>query len=342
MRGCPQDPIHHAEGDVWVHTWMVCEALVSTESWRQLSEGAREILFWAALLHDVAKPDCTRRQAFGRVTSRGHVRRGAIMARRLLWETGMPFADREHVVQLVRYHSLPFWLIERADHARTLVLASQNVRCDWLALLAEADARGRHCEDLDKLLENIELFAELGREQACLHGPREFASRHTRFLYAHGKWPHCDVSPHEDFGSEVVLMSGFPGVGKDHWIRENLPGWPVVSLDAIRRRLGISPKDQQGKVVQEGRAEARRHLRDGMPFVWNATNLSHSIREQCVGLFADYRARIRIVYLEVPPDQLRRQNRERPDAVPDRVIDRLTARWEVPDPYEGHQVDWIA
>ncbi len=62
----------------------------------------------------------------------------------------------------------------------------------------------------------------------------------------------------------------------------------------------------------------------------------------CVGLFADYRARVRIVYLEVPPGQLRRQNRERPDAVPDRVIDRLMAKWEVPDPFEGHQVDWIA
>lgn len=25
MRGCPQDPVHHAEGDVFVHTRLVLE-----------------------------------------------------------------------------------------------------------------------------------------------------------------------------------------------------------------------------------------------------------------------------------------------------------------------------
>ena len=57
MHGCPQDPVYHAEGDVWVHTRMVCEALVDDPAWRALDELARRILFSATLLHDVAPQD---------------------------------------------------------------------------------------------------------------------------------------------------------------------------------------------------------------------------------------------------------------------------------------------
>jgi hypothetical protein len=60
LAGCPQDPVHHAEGDVWVHTRMVCEALASAADWRELPPNERAVVFAAALLHDVAKPECTR------------------------------------------------------------------------------------------------------------------------------------------------------------------------------------------------------------------------------------------------------------------------------------------
>ncbi|MEO1646978.1 MAG: metal-dependent phosphohydrolase, partial [Chloroflexota bacterium] len=32
---CPQDPIFHAEGDVWTHTKMVVEAVMQGETWQQ-------------------------------------------------------------------------------------------------------------------------------------------------------------------------------------------------------------------------------------------------------------------------------------------------------------------
>ena len=60
MRGCPQDPLYHGEGDVWVHTRMVCEALSELPTFRQSPPEERQLLFTAALLHDVAKPSCTR------------------------------------------------------------------------------------------------------------------------------------------------------------------------------------------------------------------------------------------------------------------------------------------
>src|SRR5262245_24279320 len=85
LAGCPQDPIHHAEGDVWIHTRMVAEAMAALPAWRVLDDIDRQVLFAAALLHDVARPECTRTEDNGRITSRGHSRRGAVLTRGILW-----------------------------------------------------------------------------------------------------------------------------------------------------------------------------------------------------------------------------------------------------------------
>jgi predicted kinase len=210
-----------------------------------------------------------------------------------------------------------------------------------LAVLAEADARGRTCRDQGRILDNIALFTEFCREQRCLNTPFPFPSDHSRFLYFRQEGRCPEVPAHEEFGSEVVLMSGLPGAGKDHWIRGHLPDWPAVSLDGLRQELGVDPQDQQGLVLNRAREIARDYLRQGRSFVWNATNLSRQLRGACVRLFAGYQARIRIVYLEVSEQQLHLQNQRRPVRVPQAVIERLLDRWEVPDRTEAHQVEWV-
>jgi hypothetical protein len=60
LENCPQDPRYHGEGNVLIHTKLVCEALVSLPQWRSLPPDKRSILFAAALLHDVAKPKATK------------------------------------------------------------------------------------------------------------------------------------------------------------------------------------------------------------------------------------------------------------------------------------------
>ncbi|MBX3200122.1 MAG: AAA family ATPase [Labilithrix sp.] len=339
MKGVEQDPVHHAEGDVWVHTRLVAEAMTRLDAFRcRLDDERRAIAFAAALLHDVAKPTSTQVGDDGRVTAKGHSTKGAALARRLLWRAGAPFHARETCVGLVRHHQAPFWLLERDDPFELVARISQTTRCDLLALLAEADARGRICDDPARILENVALFVEYCRERACLDEPLAFPSDHARFLWFGGRQRDPLFAPHEAFRCEVVLMSGFPGAGKDRWIAENLAGWPVVSLDRLRDELDVAPTDDQGRVVQEAREAARAHLRAGRSFVWNATNLSRRIRAQCLRLFADYDARVRIVYVEVPEATLHAQNRSRRAPVPDHVLEALLDRWEVPDVTEAHEV----
>jgi predicted kinase len=342
LRGCPQDPEHHAEGDVHTHTRMVCEALLLMPAFRRMPLHDRAILFCAALLHDIAKPACTC-LVDGRLRAPGHGPRGALMSRALLWHRAAPFAVREQIAALVRCHQVPFYLIDEPDSRRTAISVSQTARCDLLALLAEADARGRICADPQRLLDQVALFTEFCADLGCLHAPFPFPSDHSRFLFFRTPDRDPTYEAHDDTRCEVILMSGLPGAGKSRYVARHLAGWPEISLDALRAELGVDPEDGQGPVVEAARARAREALRRGQPFVWNATSISRQLRRQCIDLFASYKARIRIVYVEARAKDLFAQNAGRPESavVPAAVLERLLARWEVPDRSEAHRLDLV-
>jgi predicted kinase len=343
LKGCQQDPIYHAEGDVLTHTRMVCESLISDLKWRQLPEEERSIVFAAALLHDVAKPAFTKIAEDGRISSKGHGRQGGRMVRQILseFDPPAPFEIRETVVAIVQFGSLPMWLLDKSNPQQSVIKVSQVVRCDFLALLAEADVSGRLCRDKQELLDKIQLFREFCQENNCLNSPRQFLSAHSRFIYFHKEDSNPDYEAFDDTKLEVVLMSGLPGSGKDYWIRENLPSLPVISLDVLRKEMNVPPNETPGTVIVEAKKRAREYMRLGRSFVWNATNTTKQMRQQLINFFAGYGARIRIVYLEVPLDELLQRNRSRAARVPETVIHKLFARLDIPDRTEAHQVEWV-
>ena len=65
------------------------------------------------------------------------------------------------------------------------------------------------------------------------------------------------------------------------------------------------------------------------------------MRQQLINFFAAYQARIHIVYLEVPLEEILQRNRSRTATVPEAVIHKLAARLDIPDITEAHQVEWI-
>jgi predicted kinase len=149
-----------------------------------------------------------------------------------------------------------------------------------------------------------------------------------------------DVEAFDDTRLEVIMMCGLPGAGKDRWIAEHATGCPVISLDAIRREPDIDPADNQGTVAAKAKELARGHLRQGQPFVWNATNTTWTMRRQLIGLLTNYHARVRVVYVETAWHELLRRNCNRSTPVPETVLRHLAEKLEVPNVTQAHQVEY--
>lgn len=344
LAATPQEPAWHAEGDVWIHTRMVVEALVADPDWRALPEPERRIAFLAALAHDVGKPSTTRLE-HDRLVSRGHSARGAHLVRAWLWHAGTELDEREQICRLVASHQLPFFTFGRPDADHTVERASLRLRNDLLVLVALADARGRRCADpadQAKIVEQCQLYRELARDLGVLDLPKFFPSPHTRVVWreSEGRRP-ADVVAFDDTTCEVTVMCGLPAAGKDRWLAHYHPELPVVSLDALREAHDVDPAEPQTAIVHAARDAARDHLRAGRDFAWNATNLSDRVRGQVIQLARDYRARVHLVYCEAPPAVQAERNRNRREPVPAAAIARMVERWSVPLPDEAHRVSYV-
>lgn len=344
MKGVPQSPVHHAEGDVETHTRMVLEQLEQLPEYLELTEQEQHVVWAAALLHDVEKRSTTTTDENGDIVSPGHAKRGATTARRILYrDIKTPYELREEIVGLVRYHGLPLWVFEKPDPIRALLKASLEVNTRLLAILAKADILGRICLDQQEMLYRIEMFKELCIEQECWGKPKEFSSDLARFQYFRKEESTADYTPFDNRKTELVMLSGIAGSGKDYYLQRNYPDYEVISLDAMRREQKISHRDAQGngRIVQAAKERARECLRKHRSFVWNATNITAQMRGQLVDLFEIYNPVIRIVYLEVPYQQLQAQNRNREFPIPEIAIEKMIDKLEVPKLWEAHTVEYV-
>ena len=347
-----QSPMYHEEGDVYIHTMIMLDALTKMPEYQALGDRQRHILNVAAMLHDIGKIPTTVFED-GDWHSPHHAPTGSRMARELLWkEYGLCGQKelvevREAICLLIRYHSFPPVAIE-LEHARMRLhrmaadsLLVPDFSIKMLCILSKADMLGRKCADQQALLEKIALCEELAKEEGCHDEGFPFPSAHTRraYLSGHDVWKEQDL--YDDTWGEVTLMCGLPGTGKDTWIRRHLSDLPVISLDEIRRIHKIPPTAGQGGVAHIAREQAKAHLRNRQPFVWNATNVTPRLRESLISLFESYRARVRIVYLETGWQTMLDRNCSREAVVPQPAIDTILSKLSLPETYEARTVEWL-
>lgn len=341
----PQDPRYHGEGDVWTHTKMVVEALLASPQYQAAARADQEVVFLAALLHDVAKHSTTVIDPVtGAIGQPGHSRKGAIDARIALWDAGVPFAVREAVCRLIAVHQVPFFALEGSRRGKTPEFIvrelSWQVDIALLAMLAEADMRGRICPDGPRVLDNIALFCELARDEQCFGQPRAFADAHTAVSYFRGADVHPNYPLFQEPGSQVIVMSGLPASGKNTWVARHHPDLPVISFDDAREELGLRHGKNEGMVAHLAVDRARELLRRKAPFVWNATHLSELMRKKTLDLLYSYHAQVELVYLEQPRAELLRRNTRRDTSLSNKTLTGMLHRWDLPLPTEAHRVTY--
>ena len=99
LRGVPQPPEFHPEGDVWTHTLMMLDRMPSDRDAR---------LAYGVLLHDIGKAQttCVRKDRQGQavIRSPNHVAVGAVIAHDILIRLKQPATLRDAVEALVRRH----------------------------------------------------------------------------------------------------------------------------------------------------------------------------------------------------------------------------------------------
>jgi len=346
MAACPQDAVYHAEGDVWTHTRMVVEALHQDREYNALPETRRHALTLAAFLHDIAKPLTTVREwdeaeSRERVRQPNHAKLGARMAWQALWQEGAPVAQRLSVYWLIAWHQRVFHLWTDANMLRQAITYSLVGNWRDLLILAKADNRGRLSPNVRDTEDTLSLLSSWLGEEGVLDQRWPFADQAStrEFLEKPGRSPH--YAAQQPRGSNVIVLSGLPGVGKDTYARTAFPDHAVVSLDTLRASMKVDPRDDQGAVIQAAFEQARRHLRAKRDFIWNATNITRTTREKIVGLARAYDAHVSIHVIERPIATILRQNRERAASVPEAVIHGLIRKWEPPSVLEAHEVVWV-
>jgi poly(A) polymerase len=127
LRGVEQSPDYHPEGDVFVHTLGLLAQL----------HQPTETLALGALLHDIAKPRCARREA-RRITFYGHCELGAEMAVAICQRLRRSRETWERVAVLVRDHLRLVHAPEMRLSTLKRFLATEGI--DELLELARLDA----------------------------------------------------------------------------------------------------------------------------------------------------------------------------------------------------------
>lgn len=351
MEKTPQSEIYHSEGDVYAHTKMVLEALQSMPEYKELDTESQQILYIAAMFHDIGKIKTT---VFKNNDwhSPSHSIVGSKMAREIMYKDfglgGNPneMEFREAVCLLIRYHSFPTHAFEKDNTVLRLHKIASNTTIvpkftiKMLCILSKADILGRECSDKNEMIYFVNLLELLAKDEECYDSFYKFKSEYSRRAYLSGRDIQKDYELFDDTWGEVIMLSGLPGAGKDYFVNKTLSDLPMISLDEIRKENKISPTENQGKVANIGREKAKEYLRIHKPFVWNATNITPQTRESLVNLFESYKAKVKIIYVETDYDTLMGQNQGRENVVPTDVINEMIKKMTLPTAEEAELIEW--
>lgn len=152
LKHTPQSPLHHPEGSAWNHTLLTIDMAARV---RTVSANPQSLM-WAALLHDIGKPETTQKHK-GRITSYNHDRQGEPLARAFLSALTDDTGLIEFVSKLTRWHMQPLFVLKDLPFADITTMRAQTDLWE-VTLLSFCDRMGRLNAEMSRELEHTRLF----------------------------------------------------------------------------------------------------------------------------------------------------------------------------------------
>ena len=159
--GVPQNPVHHAEGDVWTHTMMVIDAAAGLRGRAANPLG----LMLAAVTHDFGKAVCTE-VVNGAIHAYGHETKGLPLIRDFLTRITSEKKLIDYVLNLSENHMRPNTAASAGSSVKsTNRMFDESVDPEALIAIALADDLGKISEKQeppheDFLYERLNIFRE--------------------------------------------------------------------------------------------------------------------------------------------------------------------------------------
>lgn len=365
LKKCEQNPKWHAEGDAFVHTKKVCEAMEKHLKFYRITYKNRpfecKVLMTAALFHDIGKGVTTIFKK-GNWHAYGHEVEGEKITRKLLWDEGYDF--REQVCSLVRWHMEPLQIFEsKSEIIEKILRLSKRVNIKHVCLLKTCDIDGSWQADENSKKTDYEKVNELLSVASHLN-----CGQKPTVIPTDGKWAWKSATDTRN-PITVYMMIGLPGAGKDTLIndiimREDMlepeMGWTdcaldyynrsmrttrkedcvMLSRDDLRAELGfcnpgdkiVGNKYQEDKVTKVFNDKLKEAADNGKDIIVDAINLKKEYRTRIVESLANYRTRIIYVYVEA--DGINENVHRRNGQIERNVFVSMLERFEFPTPDE--------
>ncbi len=227
LRGTPQEPEWHPEGDVLTHTQLCLDALAALAEWQSSDSARRRMLTLAVLAHDFGKPSTTEhaeRRGQLRWISPGHESAGGPITEGFLRRIGAPLEldapVRALVVDHLAHHHGQAEFTDAGVRRLARRLAPATI--DDLALVMLADHGGRPPLRSPESLSRIDQLRTKARELALQSSaPRPLVL--GRHLVALGRAPGPEFKAILDAAFEAQLDGAFTDeTGGVLWLRNHL------------------------------------------------------------------------------------------------------------------------
>ena len=358
MAETPQNPRYHAEGSVLEHTWYVLDRYRQLANRFDLNPADQEVLYWAAVLHDIGKVRTTRWEN-EKWRSPGHERAGVPLAWDvLLGQSAVSAEQRQRVLQIVRWHGFPLQFARQQSGIDKLKLLGTATDLKLLAAFNLFDMRGRDCEDrewVDRVTEHFldvqvpKAEYELGRFRDLQEQFRGMNLRMKNAVWTayfrgmtHLLPKLMEAAPASDlntFNKKVFMTVGPPLAGKSTWVSQNLPEVFRVSME----EHGLAEEMLGDRYYQDRKLVEFKHfltvyLNRYRQVVLDGCNLDGAFRNRIVEMIRGLEVEVEFLVFETTLSEAQTRNAYRDVPYSPESLEKLFSMQDVIHPWEAHTI----